>query len=285
MFTNEEIATYYDRCEVHYRQHWNLDQSLSLHYGYWDEQTSSFHEALVNINHVLANWGGIVPNSQVLDAGCGIGGSSLFLASNYQCQVTGISLSAKQVATATDLATSRQLSHLAHFQQSDFTQTPFADNSFDCVWAIESVCHAPRKVDFLREAFRVLKPGGRLVMADFFQQPSQLNEEEQTLMNQWAYGWAVPSFERLDRFVETMCELGFGQVDTRNATQNIMPSARRLYIRFFPGWVIAKLYQLLFRASDIGIKNVWTAYYQYVTLKKELWGYYLVQGVKEMREG
>ncbi len=280
MFSNEEIATYYDRCEVHYRQHWNLDQSLSLHYGYWDNSTSSFHEALVNINKVLASWGGVQATKHVLDAGCGIGGSSLFLAENFQCQVTGISLSAKQVATANQLASDRQLSELCHFQQSDFTQTPFADNSFDIVWAIESVCHAERKSDFIQEAYRVLRPGGRLIMADFFQLPKKLSEEDQQLMNHWAYGWAVPHFERLDTFAYSMQTQGFRKIETQNATANIMPSARRLYIRFFPGWVIAKLYQLIFRASDIGIKNVWTAYYQYVTLKRGLWGYYLVKGVK-----
>ncbi|MES3039121.1 MAG: LuxR C-terminal-related transcriptional regulator, partial [Bdellovibrionota bacterium] len=47
--SNKEVARYYDLSEVHYRLFWNLQESKSLHYGYWDSSTKNFHQALLNI--------------------------------------------------------------------------------------------------------------------------------------------------------------------------------------------------------------------------------------------
>jgi len=169
MTSNEEIIAYYDNCEDHYRMYWNLQESLSLHYGYWDETTSSFHEALLNINKKLIEYADIQGSHKVLDMGCGIGGSSIYLARELGCDCTGITLSERQVATANKLATRYELSDHCRFEVGDFTKTKYQDGSFDIIWAIESVCHANDKADFIREAYRLLRPGGKLVMADFFQ--------------------------------------------------------------------------------------------------------------------
>jgi len=80
MFTHSDIANHYERCEEHYRYFWNLRQSRSMHYGYWDKSTKTFHEALMNINKVMSEKVLIKEHDKVLDAGCGVGGSSLWLA-------------------------------------------------------------------------------------------------------------------------------------------------------------------------------------------------------------
>ena len=77
MFNNEDIARYYDLSEVHYRRVWDLDQCRSLHYGYWDNSVKNFHDALLNINKVLAEHAAIKGGEKILDSGCGVGGSSL----------------------------------------------------------------------------------------------------------------------------------------------------------------------------------------------------------------
>lgn len=134
MFSKKDIERYYDLSEIHYRLHWNLNKSRSLHYGYWDSSTKNFHQALLNINNILSQRAKITKDDVVLDAGCGIGGSSIWLAKKTGCKVTGISLSEKQVNTANALATKEGVEHLAKFEQKDFTVTGFANESFDVVW-------------------------------------------------------------------------------------------------------------------------------------------------------
>lgn len=279
MFSNKEIARYYDLSEVHYKLFWNLDESKSLHYGFWDASTRNFHEALLNINKLLSEKAGITETDHVLDAGCGVGGSSLWLAKNKGCQVTGITLSEKQRDKATQTAQKSELGCEVHFYQKDYTNTGFSENSFDVVWAIESVCHAENKSDFLKEAYRVLRPGGCLIMADFFKKEG-LEGKDKTMISDWAHGWAVPDFSTIEEFEKQMVEAGFKNINIEDATKAIEPSAKRLYRSYFIGIIGAKLYALFNKPTELSKKNVQTAYLQYKTLKKGLWNYKIIRAEK-----
>lgn len=279
-FSNRDIEQYYDLSKTHYEKFWDLQRSRSLHYGYWDAATKTFHDALLNINKILAQKAGIKQTDHVLDAGCGIGGSSIWLAKNIGCRATGISLSAKQVATANAFAEKEDLATLAFFEQKDFTATAYADESFDIVWAIESVCHARHKSAFLNEAFRVLKKGGRLIMADFFKQPG-LSGKDAQLITAWANGWAIDDFADSEDFFSRVDNAGFRDIDMENATDKIVPSAKRLYRAYFPGVIGGWLYRLFHRKPTVfGKKNIDTAYLQYKALKKGLWTYNIILAVK-----
>lgn len=280
MFTTHDIARYYDLSEVHYRRFWSLRQSRSLHYGYWDESTKTFHEALLNINRVLADMAGIKEGDAVLDAGCGVGGSSLWLAAQRGCNVTGISLSAKQVSRANAYAAEAGLADKVRFERADYLNTPYPSGSFDIVWAIESVCHAADKHDFIREAHRLLKKGGRLIVADFFKTPN-LSPQDEEAVKTWAHGWAVNDFATAEEFEYGLAATGFHHVNVRDASKAIMPSAKRLYRAYFIGKPAAVLYRL-FKGdvTSLSKNNVETAYQQYKTLKKGLWKYGLITAVK-----
>lgn len=279
-FSAKDIATYYDVSEDHYMYFWDLNQSHSLHYGYWDASTKTFREALANINKVLAEKATVTAGSKVLDAGCGVGGSSIWLAKNKHAIVTGITLSNKQAARANAYAASVNLSENAAFEVQDYTRTPYESESFDVVWAIESVCHASNKEDFIKEAYRLLKPGGQLIMADFFI-VREGNATDQRNINAWGYGWAVPFFEKQENFQHMLKKAGFTTADMIDSTEHIHKSAKRLYYAFFPGWILSKAYNLFNRrTTELSKNNVYTAYYQYKTLKKGLWKYYIVHAKK-----
>ena len=278
-FSSKDIATYYDVSEDHYMYFWDLNQSCALHYGYWDSTTTTFREALANINKILAEKVCISEGMKVLDAGCGIGGSSIWLAKNKRANVTGITLSAKQAARANAYVKEIGLKNV-EFLVQDFTRTNFDEESFDVVWAIESVCHASNKEDFIKEAYRLLKPGGRLIMTDFFL-VKERNIKEQRAINAWGHGWAVPFFEDKNIFFDMLVASNFSNVEILDRTQHIWKSARRLYYAFFPGWVTSKVYNLFNRGTtEFSKNNVYTAYYQYKTLKKKLWQYCIVDAEK-----
>ena len=280
MFTNSEIEKYYDLTEFHYRLHWNLEQSRSLHYGYWDKGTRNFHEALLNTNKILAARADIQKDDTVLDAGCGIGGSALWLAKHVGCKVTGIALNPKQLATGAGIAKEENLDALVSFRQADFTNTNFEDNSFDIVWAIESVCHARYKAHFLTEAYRLLRPGGRLIMCDYFKKAG-IEPSEQEIIRRWINGWAIDDIPVITDFTSMAEEIGFSNVQTEDATHAIMRSAKRMVKAFYLGIIPSWIYNLFHRnVSEFGKHNVTAAYYQYKGLQKGLWHYQIICATK-----
>jgi cyclopropane fatty-acyl-phospholipid synthase-like methyltransferase len=279
--STREIVDYYDNCHVDYAIVWHLNTHLSLHYGYWEEGTKRLRDALIRMNEVLAEKVGIAGSDKVLDAGCGVGGAAIFLAKKFGCSVDGITLSRKQVEFAGQKATENNIQDKVSFTVADFTRMPFEDESFDVVWAVESVCHAEDKGFFLKEAQRVLKKGGRLIVADFFRTRDSYTTEENDLMHNWAESWAVTDFEYIKQFENKAKENGFASIRTNNITHNILPSAKRLYYCFVPGIICDGFLRILGRRKKIHQANVWSTYYQFKSLKKELWNYFTVMAIKE----
>jgi ubiquinone/menaquinone biosynthesis C-methylase UbiE len=235
----------------------------------------------LNINKVLSTKAGIGEKDHVLDAGCGIGGSSLWLAKNVGCQVTGIALNEKQLETARNFSQQEQLDSQVTFKVADFTNTDFADGSFDVVWAIESVCHAGNKSSFLKEAYRLLKPGGRLIMTDYFKKPG-LSVADENIIYRWIRGWAINEIPVLDEFIELAVDIGFTIAEIENASNAIMRSSKRMARAFYLGIFPSLIYNLLHKnVSAHGKNNVIAAYYQYKGLRRGAWDYMIVSGVKK----
>ncbi len=276
MFSKDYIASYYDLSETHYRFFWDLKKSKSLHYGFWDASTKNFHEALFNTNKVLAIKVKITKDDYVLDAGCGVGGSSIWLAKNIGCKVLGITLSDKQVGSANAFAQKENIDHLVTFQKKDFTSTGFKDETFNVVWGLESVCHANDKSLFIKEAYRILKPNGILIIADFFKKDN-LKGNDASQIERWAHGWAIEDFATKNNFQLQLAAAGFTHVCFKNNNASILPSAKRLYYAYFFGIIPAFFYRIFNRKTTILAKNnVDTARLQYQTLKKGLWDYEIV---------
>src|SRR5262249_58415583 len=100
-------------------------------------------------------------------AGCGVGGSAVWLARTHAVEVVGVTLVASQVVRARRFAETSGVTGRVTFEQQDYTHTTFPDGTFDVVWAMESICHAPEKGLFVQEARRLLKPGGRLGVVEY----------------------------------------------------------------------------------------------------------------------
>jgi cyclopropane fatty-acyl-phospholipid synthase-like methyltransferase len=277
----QDIIDYYEHCQIDYEIVWHLNSRMSMHYGYWDETTPNLRSALLNMNRRLAEFGEIETGDQVLDAGCGVGGSSIYLAREYQCHTTGISLSSKQVDTCQKNALLHQMDHLCSFRQANYLDTPFPDNHFDAVWAIESVCYAYDKLDFLREAYRILKPGGKLMVADFFSNGVKENSPQEKLMQKWTSTWAIKAYADVEEFWEKMQLAGFENCQRKDISRQVEKSIRRLYYSFFPGLPITYISQALGFRNSMQTANTWSTYYQYTAYKLGLWKYMFYSARKQ----
>jgi len=205
---NDDIVNYYDTCYWDYLFAWANTKNLALHYGYWDTHTKNHSESLLNMNKVLAESIQISGSDYILDAGCGLGGSAIWLAETYGAQVLGITLSKRQAEHATKFAARRGVSDRVKFEAADFCQTPFEDASFDVVWGLESVCYAIRKQDFIKEAYRLLRADGRLVIADGLRNKSQFTAKEWKLVVTCLNGWSVPNLATPNELLEYITDSG-----------------------------------------------------------------------------
>ena len=188
---NDYVAKYYDETLPYYKYTWS-GSAHALHYGFWDKNTKNVKEALLNENKFLTEIAKIRATDKILDAGCGVGGSTIWIAENVGANVVGITLSPKQLEKAQKLASKHNVNLKTEFKIDDFLKTSFSDNIFDIVWAIESVCHTENKIDFLAEAYRILKPGGRVIVADGFLMRDVLTIEEK-LYEDFLAGLALPN--------------------------------------------------------------------------------------------
>ncbi len=277
---HQRIIEYYKESENAYKDSWDLNNSMAIHYGYWDEKVNSFPQSLIRMNEVMMKTAAISKTDRVLDAGCGIGGSSIFLAKTAQCKVTGISLSERQVEQAKKNAEKNGVNDLVDFTAMNYSKTTFPDETFDVVWGCESICYADDKALFVKEAFRLLKPGGRLIVADGF--VTKFENNEHPYNRKWLEGWQVNYLETPERFCEFMKQTGFIGISHRDITKETSHSAKRLYRFYF----LARIYTAWLKLtkpkppSEMQMKNIDACKYQYKARKKGLAGYGLIVGRK-----
>ncbi len=144
-----------------------------VHWGYWDDPGKAeggdedYGRAAENLTLQLCALADIAEGQQVLDVGCGFGGTIASLNERFErLSLTGLNIDPRQLERA------RQLVQPLHansvdFREGDACALPFADASFDRVLAVECIFHFPSRAKFFAEACRVLEPGGILALSDF----------------------------------------------------------------------------------------------------------------------
>jgi tocopherol O-methyltransferase len=227
----EEINNYYEFSKWDYRAYNASFSNLSMHYGLWGQGVHTHKQALSNENLVVADVVGVSAKDYVIDLGCGYGATAVWLASNIGCKVLGISLSREQVASARQLARNHHVSHLVEFSTMDFHKLQFPAATFDVAIAIESISHSSKKQQVLKEILRVLKPGGRLSVADgfFAKRKDMITPAEQKIANACFEGVCVPSLPEKQEFERWLREVGFSRVRWMDKTALILPTAKRVY--------------------------------------------------------
>ena len=273
-FSYQDIEDYYDQTEIHYKMWWNLEKSLGLHYGVWDKTTKNLAEAVANLNRLLSQLADLKPAYRVIDAGCGIGGSSFYLAESLACTTTGVTLSQKQVETARKYAVQKGLEDQCSFIRCSYTDTPFEDGFFDICWAIESLGSADKKELFFREMRRILKPDGKILIADTFKSHS-FSIEENKLLKAMLNPWAISDILSTDELIELAEAYGFRLIAQSDVTAQIKKSVNKMYFASLAGMIGTKLYNLYRNASRFSKIHYKSGIAQKKAYEKGDWKYVL----------
>lgn len=169
------------------------------------QPVDEFHIRGGQATRELIELAGFNEHMHIIDVGCGAGGSSRRLAASSGCHVTGVDLSASYIDTASKLTELLNLQHKLEFKTASAMQLPFADNQFDGGWSIQMNMNIADKQGWLQELFRVIKPGGKLVLYEVCAGEA----DDLHFPVPWAQDASMSFLVRLDEFRKSLEKAGF----------------------------------------------------------------------------
>jgi tocopherol O-methyltransferase len=158
----QKIQEHYDLASPYYEKLWGQH----IHHGYWLTGKENKEEASQNLIELLINKSDLKNKSKVLDIGCGIGGTSMYLAKEYGCDVTGITISPVQVEMATKTASKLKIKNKPSFKVMDANNITL-NEKYDIIWSVEMISHLNNRENLFKRASELLKPGGRMCITDW----------------------------------------------------------------------------------------------------------------------
>ncbi|MDJ0510292.1 MAG: methyltransferase domain-containing protein [Crocosphaera sp.] len=224
---SEKIAQFYDTSSDLWEQIWGEH----MHHGYYGRGGNyklNRRQAQIDLIEELLIWANIKNVSNLVDVGCGIGGSTLYLAEKFNANATGITLSPVQANRATQRATEVKLEGNTQFQVADALNMPFPDHNFDLVWSLESGEHMPDKAKFFQECYRVLKPGGTFICATWCHRPTNsfagaLTQEEKQHLEEIYRVYCLPYVISLPEYQVIAQQCGFKNIKVDDWSMAVAP--------------------------------------------------------------
>ena len=224
---SEKIAKFYDTSSNLWEKTWGEH----MHHGYYGRGGNyklDRRQAQINLIEELLIWADIKEVSNLVDVGCGIGGSTLYLAERFNTKATGITLSSVQANRATERASEFKLEETVQFQVADALNMPFPEDNFDLVWSLESGEHMPDKKKFFQECYRVLKPGGTFLCVTWCRRPTnswagELTEEEKQHLEEIYRVYCLPYVLSLPEYETIAQDCGFSNIKVDDWSMEVAP--------------------------------------------------------------
>ncbi|OGO38931.1 MAG: hypothetical protein A2147_11040 [Chloroflexi bacterium RBG_16_57_8] len=209
----EKVRAFYDVGSPYYLEVWGQH----IHDGYYITGRESKEEAQVNLTRLLAERAEIRAGDRILDVGCGMGGSSIWLTENLRAVTAGITISPEQVEIAERLARERRVD--SSFQVMD-AENMHLDQTFDVVWAVASMTHLRDQGSFVQAATRLLNRGGRFVVFDWMLGEDIADAEGDQLIGRVSEGMLLSSLHAIATYADWFDEYGYRILYSEDITEH-----------------------------------------------------------------
>lgn len=211
------IRTHYDLSTLFYRLMWGPH----IHHGLWSGDESP-RVAQLQLTEKMAELADIHGGERVVDIGCGMGGSSIWLAKNRGCDVTGVTISSVQRRWAATSAMMSRANPRPNFMHVDAESVQFEPNSVDAVWSIECTEHLFDKPAFFKKAAGWLKPGGRVAICAWLSGDDEQAAETQRLVYEVCEGFFCPSLGTQADYRQWLTDAGLEMRSTNIWTKRVL---------------------------------------------------------------
>ncbi len=233
------IRRHYNISTIFYRILWGQH----IHHGLWSGNESP-KVAAQQLTEQLAREARITEGSEIADIGCGMGGSSIHLAKQLKCKVTGVTISSFQKRWATWAARMAGVAGRAKFLCEDAEKTEFPAASKDVVWSVECTEHLFDKPAFFRKVAGWLKPGGRVAICAWLAGDDPLTEPQKKLVYDVCEGFFCPSLGSEADYCQWMTDAGLKMTQVHDWTSRVSRTweicrdrVNRLGIRRVASWI------------------------------------------------
>ena len=108
----------------------------------------------------------VTAGQRLVDIGCGLGGPARYLAKRFQCQVSGVDITAPFIDAARKLTALLRMEGQVALEVGDGQRLPYPDASFDGAYTQHVTMNIADRPGFFAEAYRVLKPGGFFALTE-----------------------------------------------------------------------------------------------------------------------
>ncbi|MEP0263855.1 methyltransferase domain-containing protein [Dokdonia sp.] len=277
--TQNEIKAFYDEATEDY-SFWSHD--LNMHFGYFSLGKTNPLRRDTMLNEMNAQ---VLKRLQltslkqmVADLGCGMGGTMrYFLNRHSSLSMIGVTLSDFQIVEGNKLLKK----YPAVIIKEDFRNTSIQSNSVCGAIAMESFCHAGHSYSSLKEAYRILQPGKRFVMADAF---LKKNPDQLCLGSRYSYRnlckkWSLEGLGTISEVEKNLKQIGFSKVIIEDISLRAAPSV--LHVPFaIPLFLIKKI----LKGESIKTQswnNLKASFYALISgLHLRSFGYYIITAEK-----
>lgn len=224
-----EKTSHEHRVERFYQ--WGVDGYGEFHGGYlnfglWGDGISGYVAAAENLVHRCGGLLGLNGQSHLLDVACGMGPQDIVLWRRFAPRrIDALDVTWKHVEYGRQRAANARCERDVQFHHGTATRIPFPDGHFTHVLCIEGVVHFDTRERFLREACRVLRPGGVIALADYTLKRGPRNVWERCLIELGCVLWKVPKANRvpLAAYRGQLARSGFHNVDVEEVGALTIP--------------------------------------------------------------